>query len=139
MNDFQTHFIPVLLTRPRTLLDARRTLTTLLGAMRSATFLSSFVSLYWFSVCFTRSLVLARLLPWISHDFWDGPLGCILAGSLTCGSSIWVENGRRRGEMALYVLPKAVRACLPNALLETRSKMARSIEQSVLFSFISPS
>jgi len=30
-----------------------------------------------------------------------------------CGGSIWLENGRRRGEMALYVLPKAVRAFLP--------------------------
>lgn len=133
MNDLQTHFIPILLTRPRILLDARRTLTTLFGAVRSAAFLSSFVSLYWFSVCVTRSIVLARLFPWISHDFWDGPLGCILVGSLMCGSSIWVENGRRRGEMALYVLPRAIRACLPEVLFRTRRRMPHLIEQSVLF------
>ncbi|KAG5722505.1 hypothetical protein E4T56_gene2885 [Termitomyces sp. T112] len=125
------HLIPVLLTRPHILLNLHRALTTLFGVVRSATFLSTFVSLYWFVVCVTRSLVLARLFPWISHDFWDGPFGCIFAGSLMCGSSIWIETGRRRGEMALYVLPRAVRACLPDALLRKRSKIARLIERIV--------
>jgi hypothetical protein len=110
----QVQFIPVLLSRPRTLLDPRRVLQALLGALRSATFLTTFVTSYWYSVCLTRSLVLARLFPFISHDFWDGPYGCVFAGCLVCGSSIWIENGRRRGEMALYVLPRAVRACLPD-------------------------
>ncbi|KAJ7932394.1 hypothetical protein B0H13DRAFT_2307568 [Mycena leptocephala] len=108
-------FVPVVLSRPRALLDPRRALAALLGALRSATFLTTFVTSYWYSVCLTRSVVFARLFPFISHDFWDGPYGGVLAGCLVCGSSIWIENGRRRGEMALYVLPKAVRACLPDA------------------------
>ncbi|KAJ7706172.1 hypothetical protein B0H17DRAFT_919881 [Mycena rosella] len=108
-------FLPVLLSRPRALLDPRRVLESLLAAVRSATFLSTFVASYWYSVCLTRSLVFARLFPFISHDFWDGPYGCVLAGCLVCGTSIWIENGRRRGEMALYVLPRALRACLPDA------------------------
>lgn len=62
--------------------------------------------------------MLARLFPFISHDFWDGPLGCIMMGSLTCGSSIWIEDGRRRGEMALYVLPRALRAWLPSTWIK---------------------
>ncbi|KAF7310918.1 hypothetical protein HMN09_00635100 [Mycena chlorophos] len=113
-------FLPVLLSRPSALLDPRRIMQSLLGALRSAMFLSTFLSSFWFSVCFTRTLALARLFPSISHDFWDSELGCILAGCLVCGSSIWIENGRRRGEMALYVLPKALRASLPRSWVRSQ-------------------
>ncbi|KAF8909027.1 hypothetical protein CPB84DRAFT_1766713 [Gymnopilus junonius] len=123
------HLLPVLLTRPQSLLRPVRLLQTFIGAFRSATFLSSFIGLYWYSVCFTRSLVLAKLFPFISHDFWDGPYGCIMAGCLMCGSSIWIESGRRRGEMALYVLPRAVRACLPDAWVKSGNKAARLAER----------
>ncbi|PFH54481.1 hypothetical protein AMATHDRAFT_134596 [Amanita thiersii Skay4041] len=116
------HFVPVILTRPWSLLKLHRAVATLIGALRSATFLSTFVASYWYAVCLTRTLFLARLFPWISHDFWDGPYGCLLAGSLACGNSIWIENGRRRGEMALYVLPKALRACLPDSWITRCSK-----------------
>ncbi|PPQ64375.1 hypothetical protein CVT26_002082 [Gymnopilus dilepis] len=123
------HVLPVLLTRPQNLLRPHRLLHTVSGALRSATFLSTFIGLYWYSVCFTRSLVLAKFFPFISHDFWDGPYGCIMAGCLMCGSSIWIENGRRRGEMALYVLPRAVRACLPDSWVKSRNKAARLAER----------
>src|SRR5262245_60705686 len=97
---------------------------TLLGALRSATFLSVYVTLYWFTVCFTRSLVLPRVFPKISHDFWDGPYGAIFAGCLMCGSSVWIENGRRRGEMALFVMPRALRTLLPEKWM-MRSRRVR--------------
>lgn len=119
------------MTRPQTLLRPHRLIQTLLGAFRSAAFLSTFVASYWFAVCFTRSLVLAKYLPFISHNFWDGPFGCMLAGSLLCGSSIWVENGKRRGEMALYVMPKALRACIPDSWAKIRNPRARIVERYV--------
>ena len=127
----QVHFIPILFTRPRMLLQKQHAIHTFLGAMRSASFLSSFVASYWYAVCITRSLVLARTFPFISHDFWDGPYGCILAGCLVCGSSIWIENGRRRGEMALYVLPRAVRTLLPRNWLRNGSKKVQFVERLV--------
>ncbi|KAG8219811.1 hypothetical protein J3R82DRAFT_784 [Butyriboletus roseoflavus] len=113
------HFLPILLTKPSSIMRPHRALPTLLSAIRSATFLSTFVSSCWFAVCFTRTLVLARLFPKISHDVWDGPYGCTLAGSLVCGASIWIENARRRGEMALYVLPKALRASISEKWLRS--------------------
>jgi hypothetical protein len=52
-----------------------------------------------------------------------------MAGCLACGSSIWIENGRRRGEIALYVLPRAIRTWLPNRWLRSGSKGVRIIER----------
>ncbi|KAI8995634.1 hypothetical protein BD414DRAFT_410533 [Trametes punicea] len=123
------HVLPILLTRPRQLLKVPRLVSTFLSVARSASFLSAFVSSIWFAVCFTRTLVLARLFPGISHDFWDGPFGCTFLGSLVCGASIWIENGRRRGEMALYVLPRAIQACLPANWLKSGRSSVRWAER----------
>ncbi|CAA7265795.1 unnamed protein product [Cyclocybe aegerita] len=131
------HFLPVLLTRPQTLLRPHRLFETLFGSLRSAAFLSSFIGFYWYTVCLTRTLVLAKLFPFVSHDFWDSPYGCIMAGCLACGSSIWIENGRRRGEMALYVLPRAIRTCLPDALVKSGNRAIRLAERLVFILSIS--
>ncbi|KAI0365254.1 hypothetical protein BV20DRAFT_973444 [Pilatotrama ljubarskyi] len=123
------HVLPTLLTRPRKLLEVPRLISTLLSVARSASFLSAFVSSIWFAVCCTRTLVLARLFPGISHDFWDGPFGCTFVGSLVCGASIWIERGARRGEIALYVLPRAIRACLPGDWLKSGRASVRWAER----------
>ncbi|KAI0801256.1 hypothetical protein C8Q74DRAFT_1192230 [Fomes fomentarius] len=123
------HFLPILLTRPRKLLEVPRLVSTLLSVARSASFLSAFVSSIWYAICLTRTLALARLFPWIPHDFWDGPLGCTFVGSLICGSSIWIERGQRRGEMALYVLPRAIRACLPAEWVKSGKMSVRWAER----------
>ncbi|KIP11952.1 hypothetical protein PHLGIDRAFT_62780 [Phlebiopsis gigantea 11061_1 CR5-6] len=117
------HVLPILLTKPHKLTKVSNLLQTLFSAVRSASFLSSFVSSIWISVCLTRTVLLARMMPWISHDFWDGPYGCAFLGTLVCGSTIWIEQGKRRGEMALYVLPRAIRACLPETLLASRRRI----------------
>jgi hypothetical protein len=88
-----------------------------LSILRSSFFLTTFVVSYWLAVCVSRTLLLARLLPWVSHDFWDGPHGCAFLGSLVCGGSIFIEQGRRRGEMALYVAPRALRTWIPDSWL----------------------
>ncbi|KAJ3535120.1 hypothetical protein NMY22_g6624 [Coprinellus aureogranulatus] len=123
------HFIPILLLRPRSLLRLSRLLATTLSALRSTSFLASFVALYWYGVCITRTVVFAKLFQFVSHDFWDGPHGAILAGSLVCGASIWIENGRRRGEMALYVLPRALRTLLPGWLVRSRGWKSWFVER----------
>ncbi|KAH9982892.1 hypothetical protein BGW80DRAFT_50613 [Lactifluus volemus] len=125
------HVLPILIRQPQKLLSFPAILETLLGILRSASFLSAFVSSFWAAVCLTRTLVVARVFPKISHDFYDGPFGCILAGCLTCGGSIWIESGRRRGEIALYVLPRVIRACLPDRLLRSGRKSVYAIERIV--------
>ncbi|THV04945.1 hypothetical protein K435DRAFT_746322 [Dendrothele bispora CBS 962.96] len=126
---FPVHLLPILLTRPRALLRPHRASRILVSSLRSSAFLSAFISLFWSSVCITRTTGLARLFPSISHDFWDGPYGCILAGCLMCGSSIWIEHGHRRGEMALYVLPRAIRACIPFNWIKNPKARAMAFER----------
>lgn len=62
-----------------------------------------------FMVCFGRSLVLPRLFPRVSHSFWDRGLGPLM-GSMACGLAIFIEERRKRAEMALYVAPRALYA-----------------------------
>jgi hypothetical protein len=131
----QVHVLPILIRRPQRLLDFKSILDTLLGILRSASFLSAFVSSFWAAVCLARTLVVARAFPKISHDFYDGPFGCVMAGCLVCGSSIWIESGRRRGEIALYVLPRAIRASLPDRWLRSGRRNVHIIEQLVTFCF----
>ena len=118
-----------MIKRPRDLISFERLIPVLLGAMRSATFLSTFVQLMWFGVCSARTFLFARLFPWISHDYFDGPYGCILVASLICGSSIWIENSRRRGEIALYVLPRAIRTILLDSWLKSGRRRVQLIER----------
>ncbi|KIY68823.1 hypothetical protein CYLTODRAFT_421272 [Cylindrobasidium torrendii FP15055 ss-10] len=131
------HFLPPLLSKPRIFLNPHRVLSTLLGALRSAGFLTTFIASYWYAVCLTRSKVLARLLPFVSHDFWDGPYGCIMAGCLACGSSIWIEHPRRRGEMAMYVLPRAIRTLIPEGLIRGGNRGMLALERIVFIASLS--
>lgn len=123
------YFTPLLLTQPRSILRPGCFIPRVASAMRSAAFLSAFISSYWFAVCMTRTLVLARLLPNISHDTWDGPYGGTFAGSLVCGTSILIESAKRRGDMALYVLPKGLRASIPNNWI--KSPAAKFVECAI--------
>ncbi|KAI0308198.1 hypothetical protein B0F90DRAFT_135342 [Multifurca ochricompacta] len=126
------HVLPILIRRPRKLLNFQAVLDTLLGILRSASFLSAFVTSFWGAVCLTRTLVVARALPRISHDFYDGPYGCIMAGSLACGNSIWIESGRRRGEIAFRNAPSRYSAWLipmDVRLHPTRPKRSASTEE----------
>ncbi|KAI6133060.1 hypothetical protein EDD16DRAFT_1734205 [Pisolithus croceorrhizus] len=122
------YFGPLLLTRPGSILHPDCFLPRVVSAIRSAAFLSAFISSYWFTVCMTRTLVLARLLPNISHDTWDGPFGCTLLGALVCGTSIFIESPKRRGDMALYVFPKGLRASIPNSWI--KSPAAKFVERA---------
>lgn len=103
-------------------------LKVLKGSMRSAAFLSTYIASIWcvqrggftltltfsrlswssrFMVCLARTMLLPRLFPTVSHQYWDSGLGPIL-GSWTCGWSVFIEEKRKRAEMALYVAPRAL-------------------------------
>ncbi|EPQ27778.1 uncharacterized protein PFL1_04523 [Pseudozyma flocculosa PF-1] len=76
------------------------------GAARSAAFLATFIVGNWYPICLARSH-LPRLFPAVPFSFWDSGLGPLL-GSIACGFSIFIEEKRKRAEMALYVAPRAL-------------------------------
>jgi len=112
------HILPMLMFNLRNLRkDPTPTLIkTLLGALRSATFLSTFVASIWYAVCLTRTRIGPKLFPNLpNHNMLDNKVALI--GCLVCGISILIESKRRRSEMALYVLPRALYAFLDEIYL----------------------
>lgn len=83
-----------------------------IGSARSSIFLATFITLNWYPVCLVRSRLGPKLLPhWTPQQLEDtyGPG----LGSLTCGLSSLVEFPKRRGELALFVAPRALATFLP--------------------------
>ncbi|KIK92314.1 hypothetical protein PAXRUDRAFT_581380 [Paxillus rubicundulus Ve08.2h10] len=103
------HFLPLLLTRPSLIRRLHDAFPPFLSAPASP--------------------VLARLFPNVPYVIWNGSYGCVLAGSLVCGASIWVENARKRGELALHVLPKALKTFVPAQWLGTGHPVAKFSER----------
>ncbi|EJD47753.1 hypothetical protein AURDEDRAFT_62058 [Auricularia subglabra TFB-10046 SS5] len=132
------HVLPVLLApsrRARLLANPGQVLTrTALNATRSAAFLSAFIGLIWGAICAGRSAVVPRipgLRERLGHQFLDGPYGAVLAGCAVCGASIFIETPGRRGEIALYVMPRAVRSLLPGSWIARDNRPARLAERTV--------
>lgn len=82
-------------------------------ALRSAAFLGSFVGLFYYGVCLSRTCLGPKLLrpDKITPMMWDQGL-CIRAGCMLCGWSILIEAAKRRQEIASFVAPKALATIL---------------------------
>ncbi|KAK9241020.1 hypothetical protein V1525DRAFT_93361 [Lipomyces kononenkoae] len=108
----------------------------LFNAGRSASFLGMFVALAWYSVCFARTRAGPYFFPKVKRQRWDDTVGPAL-GSFLCGWSVLLENPKRRGELALFVAPRAIGAFLPedfDRFHEYAECAAFSIAYAVLFS-----
>jgi hypothetical protein len=94
------HFLPLLVLRPRQLVRdgprgaARVLWETLVHTVRSALFLSLFGSSFSASICLTRRLR-GRDDPWNQ-----------MVGGFVCGAALLMEIPGRRGEIALYCIPR---------------------------------
>ncbi|KAN0064287.1 hypothetical protein ACQY0O_002418 [Thecaphora frezii] len=112
---FPVHLLPRLLFKPRGFFasPARNLAKVVLGAARSAAFLATFIVGNWLPICLARTH-LPRLFPRVPHSEWDSGLGPLL-GSMACGFSIFLEQKRKRAEMALYVAPRALFALAESA------------------------
>lgn len=128
---FPVHLVPRLIFGPGQFKrePVQALIKVLKGSMRSATFLSTYIASIWFMVCMARSMVLPRLFPNVSFRYWDSGLGPIL-GSWTCGWSVFIEEKRKRAEMALYVAPRALFALAEMAKPGWLSKGQKSALQA---------
>ena len=89
-------------------------LAAIRGAAKSSSFLATFVTLFYYSVCLARTRLGPKIFPHktVTPQMWDAGL-CVLAGSMTCGWSILIESRHQRQEFALFVAPRALATLLP--------------------------
>ena len=104
---------------------------------RSSAFLGAFVALYYYGICLSRTLLGPRLFneKTISRQDWDSGL-CVRAASVLCGWSILIEKERRRGELAMFVAPRAAATFLPRRYDRKylwRERAAFSVSTAMLF------
>jgi len=101
---------PLVLRRKMTLRDPQRfLLRSIIGTLKSSAFLGFFVAIFQSLICFQRhaftwleELGFKRLARISAHRWWSW-----VFGFSTC-LSLFVEDKRRREELALYVTPKAM-------------------------------
>lgn len=108
------------------------------SAARSSAFLASFVSLFYYFVCLTRTRIGPSLFPSLSPQRWDSGL-CVLAGCLACGWSIMLEKAGRRQEIAFFVAPRALATTLPrlyNKKYQRREQVVFACSVAVLMTTI---
>ncbi|SAM04863.1 hypothetical protein [Absidia glauca] len=100
------HFVPMILLRRKHLQkDPTKMISkTAWATLKSGAFLATFVSLYQYQVCMHRNLV---DIGWIkfNHKYLY-----YIFGFVCSYASIFLEDKRRRSELALYVLPKAIQS-----------------------------
>ncbi|KAG0172799.1 hypothetical protein DFQ30_009608 [Apophysomyces sp. BC1015] len=113
---FVVHFAPPLLLRPSRLASMPLTniLHILKATVRSSTFLATFITIIWYSVCLVRTRIGYQLLG-VPQSRLDDTLAPFV-GSALCGLSLLIETRHRRGEMALYVIPRALYSFIERVL-----------------------
>lgn len=93
-----------------------------LGALadmaRSSAFLGAFIAFFYYGVCLSRTRLGPKLFSYktITPQMWDSGL-CTLFGCLLCGSSILIEQSRKRFEILFFVLPRAAATWFPRRYL----------------------
>ena len=86
--------------------------------MRSSAFLGGFIAFFYYGVCLSRTRLGPKLFSskTVTPQMWDSGL-CVLGGCLLCGTSILVEQSRKRLEILLFVLPRAAATWYPRRYL----------------------
>ncbi|KAL7327755.1 hypothetical protein PS15p_206140 [Mucor circinelloides] len=102
------HLAPPLFFRTSRLLQnpASSIIHILLASVRSSTFLGTYIAIIWYSICLVRTRIGHQVLG-VNQTRLDDTLGP-LVGAMLCGLSLLVESKHRRGEMTLYVVPRAL-------------------------------
>lgn len=87
-------------------------------ATRHSAFLGAFIASFYYGVCLSRTRLGPRLFSSesVTPQMWDSGL-CVLAGCLSCGLSLLIEESKRRLEIVLFVLPRAAATWFPRLYL----------------------
>lgn len=93
-------------------------LSAIVDMTRSSAFLGAFIAFFYYGVCLSRTRLGPRLFSYktVTPQMWDSGL-CVLGGCLLCGTSILVEQPRKRLEVLFFVLPRAAATWFPRRYL----------------------
>jgi hypothetical protein len=85
---------------------------------RSSAFLGAFVALVYYGVCLSRTRLGPKLFSYstVTPQMWDSGL-CVMGGCLLCGTSILIEQSRKRLEILFFLLPRAAATWFPRRYL----------------------
>ncbi|KAF5875346.1 putative integral membrane protein [Botrytis fragariae] len=84
------------------------------SSARSSAFLSTFITLFYYGICLTRTKFGPQILGTSPHACQAIDSGyCIGTGCWMCGWSVFIESAKRREEMGLFVAPRALATLLP--------------------------
>jgi hypothetical protein len=84
------------------------------SSTRSSAFLGSFIALFYYGICLARSRLGPRILGTdiVACQKIDSGI-CVAGGCALCGWSVLLENGGRRKELGLFVVPRALATLFP--------------------------
>ncbi|CZS99382.1 related to integral membrane protein [Rhynchosporium agropyri] len=119
----------------------KRFVHALKSSARSSSFLGTFIALYYYGICLTRSRLGPRVLGSSTatcQQIDSGP--CIGGGCALCGWSVLIETETRRKELGLFVAPRALATLLPRRYLmekQWRETLAFATSAAVVFTCVS--
>ncbi|KAI0799409.1 integral membrane protein [Xylaria sp. FL0064] len=103
----------------------------LVSAVRSSSFLATFITLFYYGVCLARTRIGPHLLGKDTGSRQTIDAGvCVGCGCFMCGWSIFFEAASRRKDMALFVAPRALATLLPR-----RYPLSKQWRETFVFAF----
>ncbi|KAF4985218.1 hypothetical protein FDECE_16724 [Fusarium decemcellulare] len=114
----------------------------LISSCRSSSFLATFIALFYYGVCLSRTRIGPRLPGGTTierRQHMDGGI-CVGTGCLLCGWSILIETESRRKDIALFVAPRAMATVLPRRYSldkQWRERLIFAASTAVVFTCVS--
>lgn len=116
----------------------KKSIRAFLSAVRSSSFLGTFIALCWYGVCLGRNRLLPRLFPNTPPTRWDDTIA-VACGCFLCGFSCFVDTPQRRKELALFVAPRAMGTLVSIPTSEKELWLERltfAVSMAVLVAFV---
>ncbi|KAK3989857.1 hypothetical protein QBC44DRAFT_79095 [Cladorrhinum sp. PSN332] len=112
----------------------------LVSAARSSAFLGTFITLFYYGVCLSRTRIGPHILGRAPETYTkiDGGI-CVGTGCFLCGWSILIEKAGRRKDMGLFVAPRALATLFPrryDADKQWKERLAFGLSTAVIFTCV---
>ena len=114
--------------------------SAIISSVRSSAFLGTFIALYYYGICLTRTRIGPRVIGTSVPKRQQIDSGmCVGGGCALCGWSVLIENAGRRKELGLFVAPRALATLLPRRYLwedQWKETLAFASSTAIVFTCI---